>query len=94
MSILRRIKQKIIDRSYYLSSHAEDEMLDDEFERIDIEHAILNGRIDRKLTRDIRGTRFRIKGPATDGRTVNIICRFKENSDLVIVTVYAVTEEA
>jgi len=93
MATLQKIRQKIIDRSYYLSSHAEDEMLDDRLERVDVERAILQGKIDRKLTRDQRGTRYRIAGPATDGRMLHVICRFKADSNLVIVTVYAVTEE-
>lgn len=46
MATLQKIKQKIIDRAYYLSSHAEDEMLDDHLERIDVENAILTGMID------------------------------------------------
>ena len=93
MATLQRIKQKIIDRSYYISSHAEDEMLDDRLERRDVENAILKGKIEKKLTRDKRGTRYRIEGPATDGRTIHVICRFKEDSNLIIVTVYALTEE-
>ena len=93
MATIQRIRQKIIDRSYYLSSHAEDEMLDDHLERIDLENAILKGKIDKKLTRDKRGTRYRIEGPATDERMIHIICRFKEDNNLIIVTVYALTEE-
>jgi hypothetical protein len=46
MVMLRKIKQKITDRSYYLSSHVEDEMLDDHLERVDVENAILKGKID------------------------------------------------
>ena len=65
MATLQRIRQKIIDREYYLSSHAEEEMLDDELERNDIENAILKGRIDKKLTEDVRGTRYRLEGPAS-----------------------------
>jgi hypothetical protein len=49
MATLQRIKQKIIDRSYYISSHAEDEMLDDRLERLDVENAILKGKIEKKL---------------------------------------------
>jgi hypothetical protein len=45
MTRIQRIRQKIIDRAYYLSSHAEDVMLDDELERDDVEHAILKGRV-------------------------------------------------
>ena len=93
MATLQRIKQKVIDRSYYLSSHAEDEMLDDHLERVDVENAILKGKIDKRLTRDKRGTRYRIEGPATDERIIHIICRFKADSNLIIVTVYALTGE-
>jgi hypothetical protein len=48
MSILQRIRQKVIDREYYLSSHAEEELLDDGLERKDIENAILKDRLKRK----------------------------------------------
>ena len=89
MAILQRIRQKIIDKDYYLSSHAEDEMLDDELERDDIEHAILKGRIEKKFKKDIRGTRYRIEGLAKDGRRIHVICRFNEDGNLVIITIYA-----
>jgi hypothetical protein len=90
-SILQRLRQKVVNRAYYLSSHAEDEMADDQLERHDVEHAILKGRIEKKLTEDARGTRFRIEGPAVDGRLVHVVCRLDENTDLRIITVYAVT---
>jgi hypothetical protein len=67
-------------------------MLDEQLERFDVEHAILKGKIKRKLTRDVRGTRYRMEGPARDGRMIQVVCRFREDSNLIIVTVYAVTE--
>ncbi|KJU87185.1 hypothetical protein MBAV_000620 [Candidatus Magnetobacterium bavaricum] len=36
MTVLQRIRQRVIDKDYYLSSHSEDEMLDDSLERKDI----------------------------------------------------------
>ena len=72
---------------------AEDEMLDDGLERDDVEHAILKGRIQRKLSEDKRGTRYRIEGPAKDGRLIHMICRFKADGNLIIITVYALAEE-
>lgn len=93
MTRMQRIRQKIINRAYYLSSHAEDEMLDDELERDDVEHVILKGRIQRKLSEDRRGTRYRIEGPAKDGRLIQVICRFKADGELIIITVYALTED-
>lgn len=89
MVVLQKIRQKIIDREYYLSSHAEEEMLDDGLERRDIENAILKGRIEKKMTNDIRGTRYRIEGPALDDRLIHVLCRFRENTDLIVITVYA-----
>jgi len=89
MTTLSRIRQKVIDREYYLSSHAEEEMVDDRLERKDIENAILRGKIDKKLTYDLRGTRYRIAGPTEDGRLIHVVCRFKEAGDLIIITVYS-----
>ncbi|MCR4322153.1 MAG: DUF4258 domain-containing protein [Candidatus Brocadiaceae bacterium] len=93
MSGIQRIRKKIIDKDYYISSHAEDEMLDDGLERIDIENAILKGTIEKKLTEDIRGTRYRIEGTVTDGRQIHVICRYKEDGSLIIITVYVLKEE-
>ncbi len=68
-------------------------MMADQLERLDVENAILKGRIDKKLTRDRRGTRYRLEEPARDGRTIHVICRFKEAEDMIMITVYALTEE-
>lgn len=89
MKTLQRIRQMVMDRNYYLSDHAEEELLDDELERKDIENAILNGRIEKKLIEDKRGTRYRIEGPARDDRIIHVVCRFKEHGNLIVITAYA-----
>ncbi|MGR3304247.1 MAG: DUF4258 domain-containing protein [Candidatus Scalindua sp.] len=83
MTILQKIRQKIVDRNYYISSHAEEEMLDDDLERKDMENAILKGRIEKKMTRDIRGTRYRMEGSAIDGRSIQVLCRFRKELALL-----------
>ncbi len=93
MTRIQIIRQKIIDKNYYLSSHAEDEMYDDRLNRSDIENTILKGKIIRKLSEDIRGIRYKIEGTAKDGRLVHVICRFKEDGSLIIITVYALMGE-
>ena len=90
MTTLSRIRQKVIDREYYLSAHVEEEMVEDHLERKDVENAILRGEIEKKMTHDVRGTRYRIAGPAEDGRLVHVLCRFKEVDSLIIITVYMV----
>jgi len=93
VGVLQRIRQLVIDRRYYLSAHAEEEMWADGLERPDIERCILRGRIEKRMTRDIRGTRYRIEGPARDGRLIHVICRFHEVKDLLIITVYVLEVE-
>jgi hypothetical protein len=88
MSVLERIRHKIRSRQYYLSAHAEEEMADDRFDRKDVEDAILRGFIEKQLTLDVRGTRYRIEGPGKDGRQMHVLCRFREIGNLVIITVY------
>ena len=92
MSTLQRIRQLVIVRRYYLSAHAEEEMWADGLERPDIESCILRGRIEKRMTQDIRGTRYRIEGPARDSRTIHVICRYHVIEDLLIITVYALEE--
>jgi hypothetical protein len=94
MTGIQKIRQKIVDRAYYLSSHAEEEMLDDDLERDDVENALFKGRIEKKLSEDVRGVRCRIEGPTRDERLIHVICRFREDSSLLIITVYALTEES
>jgi hypothetical protein len=89
LSAIERIRQRIRERDYYLSSHAEDEMAEDGFERPDVENAILNGFVQKRMTRDPRGTRYRIEGPARDGRLMHVVCRLREAGGLIIITVYA-----
>ena len=89
MTPLEHIRQSIRDRNYILCGHAEDEMYADDLERADVEHALLNGTISRKFTDDPRGPRYRIAGPARNGRPICIVCRFREVNGLIIITVYA-----
>ncbi|NJO72349.1 MAG: DUF4258 domain-containing protein [Leptolyngbyaceae cyanobacterium RM1_406_9] len=84
---------KIRNRDYYLSSHAEDEMVDDYLERQDVEHAILRGQIRKTMTHDTRGTRYQIEGSTIDGRLIHVICRFRDEGSLIIITVYALMED-
>ncbi len=67
-------------------------MFDDSLERYDIENAIRKGRIDKKLSEDLRGTRYRLEVPAKEGRLIHVVCRFRGERNLIIITVYALME--
>ena len=92
MSILQRIRQKIIDRRYLAGPHIREKMLQLRLTVDDIENAILSGYIVRKFTADPRGTRYLVEGAMTDGRMVQVPVRF-EARQLVLITVYEIEEE-
>lgn len=72
-----------------ISVHANEEMSNDDLILVDLENAILTGKIAKRLTKDPRGTRYEIVGQACDGRPVAVVCRSIGADWLRIVTVYA-----
>ena len=88
---LERIRKAILDHRYTLTEHAYDEMEEDNLDVLDVESAILTGKIDQALTKDPRGTRYVVIGSATDQITpVGVVARFVEHDQLLIVTVYEI----
>jgi hypothetical protein len=63
-------------------------MADDDLTFADIESVILHGRISRRFTRDLRGTRYESTGPTPDGRHIAVICRIKSTGKLLFITTY------
>ncbi len=87
---MQEIREKVSKGEYeFTIPHFFEEMADDNLIFPDIEWAIANGHIRRKLTRDPRGTRFEVVGPAIDGRDIAIICRIKSTGKLLFITTYA-----
>ncbi len=90
MAIIHTIREKIAKQEYeFTIPHFFEEMADDKLTFADIEMAITNGRINRKFTRDPRGTRYEIVGQATNGREIAVICRIKSTGKLLFITTYA-----
>ena len=91
MAVIEDIREKVRNREYeFTIPHFFEEMVNDDLTFADIEMAIANGRIRRRFTRDPRGTRYEIVGPATDGRRVAVICRIKATGKLLLITTYRV----
>jgi hypothetical protein len=82
------IKKKVKLGDYYISLHCEEELVFDNLTRRDIENAIIHGKINKKLTEDLRGTRYRIEGAAIDGRILHVICRITDDNELLFITTY------
>ena len=91
--VLRKIRDKIRSEDYILTTHAEEEMANDDFIEVDVETAILNGRIIRRERDALKRAKYIIEGVAIDGRKMQIVCRFSDSGRyVVIITVYEVME--
>ncbi|MGH7966712.1 MAG: DUF4258 domain-containing protein [Candidatus Binatia bacterium] len=91
--ILDRIREAIRNATYDMTVHAIEEMAEDEFDFIDIETAILNGRLMKSEKDDPRGTRYTIHGIGI-GATIPVgtVGRFTETGRYLIIRAYAVME--
>jgi hypothetical protein len=92
MSTLQRLRQSVDEQQYRISSHANEEMSEDQLTTEDIEAITLRGRIVRRHKRDPRGTRYEVAGSTIDGRRAHIICRFLPSGVLLIITAFVVAE--
>ena len=90
--VLQSIQRKVVRNFFQVTEHALDEMRKDLLSLVDVKQALRRGKIVQRFTHDPRGTRYRITGPAGDGREINVICRILDSGELRIITVYA-TEE-
>jgi hypothetical protein len=89
--VLNQIRDAVLAGRYAMSEHAYDEMDEDNLDVLDVEAAILGGRIDQALTRDPRGTRYVVVGTACDELTpVAVVVRFVERDQLLVITVYEI----
>ncbi len=88
MSVIQRIRDKVNRGEFFFSEHSYDELKADYLTTKDAISAIMNGRVERKLTHDYRGTRYVIVGFAADGREMELVCRFHESRHLIIITAY------
>ena len=89
--ILRKLRQAVLNQRYALTEHAYEEMDADKLDVLDVEAAILTGRISETLTDDPRGPRFVVRGRACDQSTpVAVVARFVEGGNLLVITVYEI----
>jgi hypothetical protein len=88
MRTIQRLRQAIREQRYRISSHANEEMSEDDLSAEDIESIILTGQIVRRFTRDPRGTRYEVAGDTMDSRRAYVVCRFLPSGVLLIITAY------
>ena len=91
-SWIERIREKVRLRQYDMTVHALEEMAEDGLDVVDMEHAVLVGRVARIERDDPRGNKHVIEGMAADGMTpVGVVGRFTGGGQYLIITIYAIT---
>lgn len=92
MRALVRMRKAIREQRYRISSHANEEMAEDDLVAEDLESIILTGQIVRRFTKDPRGTRYEVVGETPEGRQACIVCRFLSSGVFLIITAYVEEE--
>jgi len=72
-----------------MTVHAEDEMDDDDLRVLDVERAVLVGRIvDRQRDARTREWKYVVRGQDLDGNAVGVVGKLSSAGRLVIITTY------
>ena len=90
--IIDKIGNAIRTGKYDMTYYAVEEMAEDKLGILDVESAVLSGKIIKRQKDDPRGVKYVIKGLAGDQSTpIGVVGRFKETGIFLIITVYAIT---
>ena len=88
------IREKIRLGEYDMTLHAMQEMAEDGLHIVDVETAVMNGRIARTEENDLRGTTFVVEGTNSDSSVpVGVVGRFTASGRYLVITVYEITNE-
>lgn len=82
------IREKVRLGKYDMTFHAMEETAEDHLDIMDVEQAILTGKVIRIERDDHRGIKYVVTGTAADGIIpVGVVGRFTETGQFLIVTV-------
>lgn len=86
MSKIKQIQALIRNGLYYLTEHADEEALMDDFNIYDVENGLLTGKIRRTWPKE---DKCEVIGQSLDGRPIGVICRLTKGMKVRVITVYA-----
>ena len=88
---IAHLRQLIRTLSYAVSTHAADELEDDQLTILDLENVVLSGQIvERQRDRSTRETKYVIQGGTLDGTAAEVVAKVGHSGKLFIITVYVV----
>jgi hypothetical protein len=87
--ILKQIREKVRQRQYVMTLHAEEEMSDDNLSIFDVERGLLTGEIVERQKDAVTGEwKYLVKGNTVAGDEMMIVAKISPTGKLVIITVY------
>lgn len=87
--ILNQMREKVRNRYYVMTLHAEEEMDADGLSIFDIESGILTGNIsERQKERDSAEWKYLVEGQTLIGENIVVVTKLSFTGKLVIVTVW------
>jgi len=85
LSKIKQIQALVRNNLYYLTEHADNEAIAEDFDIYDVEHGILTGKIRRTWPRE---GKYEVVGSALDGRPIGVVCRITKRGKIRVITVY------
>jgi hypothetical protein len=86
---ITHLRQLIRTLSYVVSTHAADELEDDNLSILDLENVVLTGQIiERQRDRHTRETKYVIQGNTLNGIAAEVVAKVGHTGRLFIITVY------
>ena len=86
---ITHLRQLIRTLSYVVSTHAADELDDDNLCILDLENIILTGQVvERQRDRATRETKYVIQGATLAGDAGEIVAKVGHSGKLVVITIY------
>jgi len=87
--VLKLFREKIIEKHYVMTLHAEEEMNDDNLSIYDVEEIILSGAIqERQRDKKTAEWKYRIRGETSVGREGEVVVKLGPTGKVVVITAY------
>lgn len=87
--IITEFRKCVIEKRYFVTHHALEEIENDNLTVYDVESAILSGTIvERQKDKDTQEFKYRILGKALAYQEIEVVAKLNKISRTVIITVY------
>jgi hypothetical protein len=86
---IRHLRHLIRTLSYVVSTHAADELEDDNLSIFDLENIILTGQVtERQRDKVTRESKYVVHGVTLDGHAAEAVVKVSFSGKLIVITVY------